>query len=129
VSLHLTDTSAEKDRTLINSSKFFVISNLVWSPHDSRIAFVGAERAGAFSSGQIFVIDVDDRTYHVLQGTETLNIIPVWSSDGTMISFMRTLGEEAISVKLIDISSNEVMEVGRIEQSIVNQPIEWVPER
>jgi Tol biopolymer transport system component len=128
-SLKVMDDSGRNEKILIDSSKFYSISDLEWSPDDGRISFVGIERSGSAESspnGGIYVIDVDDGSFKRLGGSETLSTMPVWSSDGTKIAFMNSIGEEAIVINVIDVESGKKYEIARIEQSIVNQPINWV---
>jgi len=127
--LYVMNASGKNERLLVDSSRFYSISDLSWSPDDSMISFVGIERLGpeeAPPSGGIYVVKVNDGTFRRLPGTQTLSTAPVWSSDATKIAFMSTIGEEAIVINVIDVNSNEKNEVTRIKQSIVNQPLNWI---
>jgi hypothetical protein len=47
-------------------------------------------------------------------GEETLNIVSVWTQDGTSIVFMKTLGEEeAMSINIINVSTNQMTQIAR----------------
>src|SRR5207247_458377 len=86
VGLYVMKASSKIERLLIDSSTFYSISNLAWSPDDSMISFVGIEHSGpeaAFPSGGIYVVKVDDGSFRRLLGTQTLSTVPVWSSDAT----------------------------------------------
>ena len=129
VGLYVMNASNKSERLLVDSSHFYSISDLAWSPDDSMISFVGIERSGreeAPPSGGIYVVKVNDGSFRRLPGTQTLSTAPVWSSDATKIAFMSTIGEEAIGINVIDVNSNEKNEVTKIKQSIVDQPLNWI---
>lgn len=128
-SIYVMNASNNNERLLVDSSSFYSTNNMAWSPDDSKISFVGIERSASAPSGEIYVINMKDGSFRPLQGSETLSTVPVWSSDGYRIAFMKTIGEDAIAINVIDVSSNEKNEVVRIEQSIVNQPLDWITGR
>jgi Tol biopolymer transport system component len=123
-----TATNFTVQRLLLNASEFYSIANLSWSPDDSKISFTGIPRSQSHASsfGEIHVVNVNDGSFRKLQGSQTLNITPVWSTDGTKIAFMKTIGDEAIAINVIDVNSSEKNEVVRIKQTIVNQPMDWM---
>jgi Tol biopolymer transport system component len=126
VSLWVMDGSDNNERSLIDSSAFYSINGVGWSPDDTMISFVGIERAASAPNGEIYVVDVKDGDYRRLEGSESLNIIPVWSSDGSRIAFMKAIGVDAISINIIDVNTSEKTEVAMIQQDIVNQPLDWI---
>lgn len=125
-SLHVMNgPNSTEQRLLVDASGFYSIGNLSWSPDDSKISFTGIPRLQAASFGEIYVVNVNDGSFRKLHDSQTLSTTPVWSPDWTKIAFMKTVGEEAIAINVIDANSSEKREVVRIKQSIVNEPTDW----
>jgi len=125
-SLHVMNAANfTEQRLLVDASGFYSFGNLSWSPDDSKISFTGIPRLQAASFGEIYVVNVNDGSFRKLHDSQTLSTAPVWSPDGTKIAFMKTVGEEAIAINVIDANSSEKREVVRIKQSIVNEPMDW----
>jgi dipeptidyl aminopeptidase/acylaminoacyl peptidase len=79
-----------------------------WSPDSTRIAFIGSRDAGPIG---LWVVGVDGTGLTLLVSGDIGFGAPTWSSDGSMIAFVRAEGNDE-HVDVVDVATGGVTVVG-----------------
>jgi TolB protein len=105
-----------------------------WSPDGMRIAFVGPGPEGAYQASDIYVMDADGSNVTNLTNSDTVDLDPNWSPDGSEIAFRSrrdppagwTMGDAPDEIYVMAADGSDVRRL--TNDTAVDQSPVWSPD-